>query len=83
MKCLCNVRCRLIKDVDMFGKEPELYYNGRQKKTSWVGRIFSFSFVLVYFGFFLYKLIRMMKKTGVKIFILLLHWRTQSHMMHL
>ena len=29
MKCLCNVRCRLIKDVDMFGKEPELYYNGR------------------------------------------------------
>ena len=65
MKCLCNVRCRLIKDVDMFGKEPELYYNGRQKKTSWVGRIFSFSFVLVYFGFFLYKLIRMMKKTDV------------------
>ena len=33
MKCLCNVRCRLIKDVDMFGKEPELYYNGRQKKN--------------------------------------------------
>ena len=46
MKCLCNVKCGNLKDVDMFGKEPELYYNGRQKKTSWVGRIFSFSFVL-------------------------------------
>ena len=65
MKCLCNVRCRLVKDVDMFGKEPELYYNCRPKKTSWIGRIFSVSFVLVYFGFFLYKLIRMLKRTDV------------------
>ena len=65
MKCLCNVRCRLVKDVDMFGKEPELYYNCRPKKTSWIGRIFSVSFVLVYFAFFLYKLIRMLKKTDV------------------
>ena len=65
MKCLCNVKCGNLKDVDMFGKEPELYYMGRQKKTSWIGRIFSFSFVLVYFGFFLYKLIRMLKKTDV------------------
>ena len=65
MKCLCNVRCRLVKDVDMFGKEPELYFKGRPKKTSWMGRIFSVSFVLIYFAFFLYKLIRMLKKTDV------------------
>lgn len=32
MKCLCNVKCGNLKDVDMFGKEPELYYMGRQKK---------------------------------------------------
>ena len=36
MKCLCNVRCRLVKDIDMFGKEPELYYKTRPKKTSWM-----------------------------------------------
>lgn len=42
MKCLCNVRCRLIKDVDMFGKEPELYYNGRQKKHLGLGEYFLF-----------------------------------------
>ena len=65
MKCLCDVRCRLLKDVDMFGKEPELYYKGRPKKTSWIGRILSFAFVLIYFAFFLYKLIKMLKKTDV------------------
>ena len=65
MKCLCNVRCRLVKDIDMFGKEPELYYKTRPKKTSWIGRILSVAFVLIYFGFFLYKLIRMLKRTDV------------------
>ena len=65
MKCLCNVRCRLLKDIDMFGKEPELYYKTRPKKTSWIGRILSVAFVSVYFGFFVYKLVRMLKKTDV------------------
>ena len=65
MKCLCNVRCRILKDIDMFGKEPELYYKTRPKKTSWMGRILSFLFVLVYFAFFLYKLIRMLKRVDV------------------
>ena len=65
MKCLCNVRCRILKDIDMFGKEPELYYKSRPKKTSWIGRILSFLFVLVYFAFFLYKLIRMLKRVDV------------------
>ena len=65
MKCLCNVRCRLVKDIDMFGKEPELYYKTRPKKTSWIGRILSVAFVLVYFAFFLYKLIKMLKKVDV------------------
>ena len=65
MKCLCNLRCRLLKDVDMFSKEPELYYKGRPKKTSWLGRIFSFSFVLIYFAFFLYKLIGMLNNTNI------------------
>ena len=65
MKCLCDVKCRVMKDVDMFGKEPELYYKTRPKKTSWIGRILSFVFVLVYFAFFLYKFIRMLKKIDV------------------
>ena len=65
MKCLCNVRCRLIKDIDMFGKEPELYYKTRPKKTSWIGRILSFSFVFIYFVFFIYKFIKMLRRVDV------------------
>ena len=65
MKCLCNVRCRILKDIDMFGKEPEFYYKTRPKKTSWIGRILSFSFVLIYFAFFLYKFIKMLKRVDV------------------
>ena len=65
MKCLCNVRCRLIKDIDMFGKEPELYYKTRPKKTSWIGRILSISFVFIYFAFFIYKFIKMLRRVDV------------------
>ena len=49
----------------MFGKEPELYYKGESKKTSWIGRIFSILFVTIYFAFFIYKLNRMLKRVDV------------------
>ena len=65
MKCLCNIKCKYLKDVDMFGKEPELYYKESSKKTSWMGRIFSILFVLAYFAFFIYKLIRVLQKKDV------------------
>ena len=65
MKCICNVTCKYIKDIDMYGKEPQLYYKGEAKKTSWMGRIFSILFVVVYIAFLVYKLIRMLRKTDV------------------
>ena len=65
MKCICNVRCKYLKEIDMFGKEPELYYKGRSKKTSWPGRIFTVLFWMVYLGFLIYKLVRMMRKMDV------------------
>ena len=49
----------------MFGKEPEFYYKGRPKKTSWMGRILSILFVVIYFGFFIYKVVRMLQKKDV------------------
>ena len=68
MKCICNVHCKYLKDIDMFGKEPEIYYKGESKKSSWIGRIFTILFVAAYFAFFLYKLIRMIKKTDVSFY---------------
>ena len=52
----------------MFGKEPEFYYKGRPKKTSWIGRILSILFVVIYFAFFIYKLIRMLQKKDVNFY---------------
>ena len=49
----------------MFGKQPELYYKGRPKKTSWMGRILSILFVAIYCAFLLYKVIRMFQKKDV------------------
>ena len=62
---LCNIYCKMLKDIDMFGKEPDLYYKNKPKKTSWIGRIFTVAFVVIYFAFFVYKLFRMLKKTDV------------------
>jgi len=52
----------------MFGKEPEFYYKGRPKKTSWIGRILAILFVVIYFAFFIYKLIRMLQKKDVNFY---------------
>ena len=66
MKCLlCNVRCQYWKEIDMFGKVPDIYYKGRPKKTSWIGRILSILFVIVYISFFIYKLVRMLQKKDI------------------
>jgi len=56
---------KLIKECDLFGKEPELYYNGKSKKTSWIGRCFTGLFLLSYFTFLIYKVTRLLKKTDV------------------
>ena len=65
MKCLFYSYCQLLKQVDMFGKEPEFYHKGKPKKTSWVGRIFSIFYFIIYFAFFLYKLFKMLRKIDV------------------
>ena len=65
MRNLCNVHCKLLDDIDLFGKDPELYFKGNAKRTSWVGRIFTVFYAMIYLAFFLYKLIRMIKHVDV------------------
>ena len=50
-----------IYNFDLFGKEPELYYKGRIKKTSWIGRFFTLLYFAIYIIVFLYKFIKMIK----------------------
>ena len=62
--CLGKIR-ECIKDLDLFGKEPDLYYKGKYKKTSWIGRFFTELFMVVYFSFLIYKINRLLKKNDI------------------
>ena len=55
----------LLKEIDLYGKEPDIYYKGKQKKTSWMGRICTLLYIAIYIFFLTYKLIRMFKRQDV------------------
>ena len=54
-----------LKNIDLFGKEPELYYKGNSTKTSWIGRILTLLYIAIYIAFFAYKIVRMVKRVDV------------------
>ena len=54
-----------IKRIDLYGKYPEFYFKGESNKTSSVGRIFTFLYILIYLAFLIYKLDRMIKRKDV------------------
>lgn len=56
---------KFLYDLDLFGKEFELYYKGKTKKTTLIGAIFTILYIAVYFTFLLYKVIRMFQKNDV------------------
>ena len=56
---------KIIKNFDLFGKNPDLYYKGNQKKTSWLGFILTVFYIIIYIAFFVYKFIRMVNKVDV------------------
>ena len=68
MRNLCHVRCKLLDDIDLFGKEPELYFKGNSKRTSFVGKSFTVAYILIYLAFFLYKLSRMLQYKDVSFY---------------
>ena len=59
---------KIFKEIDLFGKEPDIYYKGKQKKTTWMGRFYTWIYIFVYLLFFIYKLIRMFKRIEVSFF---------------
>ncbi len=65
MVCKRKKSFKFIQDFDLFAKEPGLYYKRKEKKHSWYGSIFSILYVTIYVAFFIYKLLRMLKKTDV------------------
>ena len=61
----CQIDCDFISELDLFGKEPQFFYKGKSQKTSYVGRILSVLYASIYIAFFIYKLVRMIKKLDI------------------
>ena len=61
-----NLTCfQIFKEIDLFGKEPDIYYKGKQRKATWMGRICTWFYISIYLFFLTYKLIRMFKRQDV------------------
>ena len=54
-----------LHEIDIFGKEPELYYRGRKKKSTLIGRIFTLLYIIIYLSIFIYELIVMIKREEI------------------
>ena len=62
MRYKCNASLTFLQDIDLFSKNLELYYNGKSKKTSRIGTIFTLIYISIFLTIFLYKLIKMLEK---------------------
>ena len=54
-----------LHNLDLFGKETEIYYDGKSRLTTCLGIILTLIYVVTYLVFFVYKLIRMVQRDDV------------------
>ena len=57
--------CRFLRRLDFFGKEIEFYVDGKQKQVTFIGRIFTCIYIILYILIFSYKLYRMAARVDV------------------
>ena len=57
--------CGFFFDIDLFGSDVDIYYKGRPKRNSWIGRIFTILYLGIYIFFFIFRVIRMANKEDV------------------
>ena len=60
-----NVENDFLTDFDLFGKVPELYYNGKSKKSSSLGIGLTIFYIILYIAFLIYKLVRMIRRVDL------------------
>ena len=58
----CKSFSKVLESLDIFGKEIDIYYKGKSRRTSIIGFIFTFLYISVYLAFFIYKLILMLSE---------------------
>ena len=59
----CKCSCKFMESIDLFAKSPELYFKGKSQKSTVIGRVFTIIYGTIYLAFFIYKIIRMVKKS--------------------
>ena len=57
--------CGFFFDIDLFGSDVDIYYKGRPKRNSWIGRILTLLYAGIYIFFFIFRVIRMANKEDV------------------
>lgn len=57
--------CHFLYQFDLFSKNPDLYFKGQNKKSSKLGVVLTIFYIIVYIAFFIYKLIRMIKRKDI------------------
>ena len=61
-------KLKFLYYMDLFGKEPELYYKGKTKRTSWIGIVFTLLYFIIYIIIFIYKFVKMIKKSEISFY---------------
>ena len=61
----CNLDCEFLSEFDLFGKEPGLYFERKPLRTSLFGKVLTYTYILLYIAFFIYKIVRMIQKVDI------------------
>ena len=56
---------KFLLTIDLFGKVPKFYYKGESKRKTFIGSFSTLLFMIIYIGFFIYKIKRMIDKVDV------------------
>ena len=59
---------KFMFNIDLFGKVPKLYYKGKEKRKTYMGSISTILYIIIYIGFFIYKINRMQKKIDLNLY---------------
>ena len=61
----CIKDIKIFSEFDLFGKVPELYFKGKSQRTSVFGKILTYVYIAIYIAYFIYKIVRMVKKIDI------------------
>ena len=65
---VCHINFKYIQEIDLFGREPKLYFKEKPKRKTYFGSFTTIAYVVIYIAFFAYKFNKMLKKVDVSFY---------------